>query len=167
MKNNTINKSGLYVLVGTVFFSTIWACYFLLFQHSIDLKEVPQTKTTDLVKEEEESRPWISTEEMISKGSKVYQAQCAVCHGKSGLGDGTPGLNPSPRNLVEGQWTMGGSTKALFITLRDGISNSSMVSFKHISKLDRWALVHYIRSITKNKIKDDEKELETFGKEAI
>jgi len=32
--------------------------------------------------------------------------------------------------------------------------------------VDRWSLVHFIRSITHNKIKDDPKKLEEFGKTA-
>ena len=114
-----------------------------------------------------EAKPWLSTSQSIAQGAKVYKIHCAVCHGAKGLGDGTPGLVPPPRNLVEGEWKHGGSSKELFITLRKGIEGTSMVSFKHLSKEERWTLVHYIRSITKSKANDDLEELEEFAKTAL
>lgn len=168
------NVNGLYFFTATIGFSCLWAVYFLFFNNTIDLGEYEQQtdKTQEVSQDqgpskEEQERPWISTESLITQGSKVYATQCAVCHGVKGLGDGTPGLIPAPRNLVEGKWKLGGSSKALFTTLQKGIEGSSMVSFKHLPKLDRWALVHYIRSITNNKVPDDEKELEDFASQAL
>ncbi|MCZ0933371.1 MAG: cytochrome c [Oligoflexia bacterium] len=165
------NKFGFYLFVATVIFSSLWASYFLIIENKIDLGEyadqTAEKKAPEALSSEETAKPWISSEGLVAYGSKVYQAQCALCHGAKGLGDGTPGLVPPPRNLVEGKWTQGGSSKALFMTLQKGIEGSSMVSFKHLSKLDRWALTHYIRSITKNKVADDEKELEEFAKQAL
>ena len=182
MTNNTnsknfYNKFGLYFFVGTTVFSCLWATYFLFFKNSIDLgeynKQTPQAvsseETTQVkaLSSEEKAQPWITTKNLIAKGNKVYKFQCAVCHGAKGLGNGTPGLIPRPRNLVRGKWKKGGSSKGLFTTLQKGISGSSMVSFQHLSKIDRWALVHYIRSITKNKVPDDKKELEEFASQAL
>jgi len=142
----------------------------LIFQNRIDLREEgkPLKQTADLQKEapQETGTDWISTKQTISQGQKVYTTQCAVCHGTKGLGDGTPGLIPAPRNLVEGKWKNGGSSKDLFTTLQKGMEGTSMVSFQHLSKSDRWALVHYIRFITKNKVQDDKKELEEFANQA-
>ena len=136
---------------------------------TIIAKEKDQSPNNKTEKEAEggKAKLWIATEDLIAHGNKVYQAQCALCHGAKGLGDGTPGLIPPPRNLVEGKWTLGGSSKELFSTLQKGIEGTSMVSFKHLPKRDRWALVHYIRSITKNKVPDDEKELEEFAGEVF
>ena len=164
-KNSSVyNKYGLYLLFFTVIFSTVFIFYLMFGKNTIDLGEVEKPTLTA---NQEETKLWVSTEKFISQGSKVYQAQCAVCHGKTGLGDGTPGLLPPPRNLVEGQWQKGGSLQNLFTTLIEGISGTSMVSFKHLSKEDRWSLVHYIHSITKNKVIDDPKELEAFAKKAL
>ena len=41
-----------------------------------------------------------------------------------------------------------------------------MVSFKHLPIKHRWALVQMIRSITKNKVPDNEEQLESFAKTA-
>ena len=173
------NKIGFYLFMLTIVFSSVWATYFLAFENRIDLGEYAQAtaqtnekalngkeKSSEL-SETDKEKAWISSESLIAYGNKIYQAQCAVCHGAKGLGDGTPGLIPPPRNLVEGKWKQGGSSKALFVTLEKGIEGTSMVSFKHLSKLDRWALVHYVRSITNNKVTDNEEELETFAKQAL
>lgn len=168
------NKTGFYLFLFTTAFSSLWAGWFLVFQNTIDLQEYNSPHTTMKVTPEsttktspkEPDQLWVSTKQQITQGKKVFNMQCAVCHGTKGLGDGTPGLVPPPRNLVKGKWKQGGSSKALFITLQTGIEGSSMVSFQHLSKADRWALVHYIRSITNNKVPDNEKELEEFASQA-
>ena len=165
------NKLGFYFFVATLVFSSLWASYFLIFNNQIDRGEYAGQKKEKQEAEglspEDKSRPWISSDRLVAYGDKVYQAQCALCHGDKGLGDGTPSLVPPPRNLVEGKWMEGGSSIALFITLQKGIEGSSMVSFKHLPLLDRWALVHFVRSITKNKVVDNEKDLEEFAKQAL
>ena len=169
-KNNSFNKMGFSLFLGTTFFSSFWGIYFLV-NHEIDLGEMTPSVATELASdtftEQEQASPWLSTDQLISHGSKLYKAQCALCHGAEGLGDGTPGIVPAPRNFVEGQWTKGGTPQELFTTLQNGIEGGSMVSYKHLPKLDRWALVHYIRSITENKITFNEQELEDFAKQAL
>jgi len=173
MKSNfsSYNKWGFYIFVITTVLSTIWVLYYLVINNSINLAELPSEKDPNLAVQIGDKdyldKPWVSQKQAIVYGAKVYKMHCAVCHGAKGLGDGTPGLNPPPKNLVEGKWSQGGSSKELFITLQKGIAGTSMVSFQHLSKSDRWALVHYIRSITKNKIVDDVKELESFGKNSL
>ncbi len=106
----------------------------------------------------------------IALGKKVYTSTaCWSCHGNTGNGKGPAGMNliPKPRNLIEGNWVKGGSSIELFKTLTDGFgAGSSMVSYKHLSVNDRWFLVHYIRSITKNKVADDASALAEFAKTA-
>ncbi len=169
--NSSYNKLGLYFFLGTTIFSIFWVLYYIFINNSIDLGETSSSEPSQIVQagsltEEEQVKPWLSTKNFITHGSKVYKAQCALCHGVKGLGDGIKGLIPPPRNLVEGRWKQGGSSKNLFITLGKGVAGSSMVSFQHLSKIDRWALVHYMRSITKNKVSDNMKELEEFAKQA-
>ena len=173
VSKNFYNKWGFYFFLTTLSFSCLWAVYFLIVKNTIDLGEYDgQTRQTQVtlsesLSSEEQAKPWISTKNLIAHGNKVYKVQCALCHGAKGLGDGTPGLIPPPRNLVEGKWKLGGRSKVLFITLQKGIEGSSMVSFKHLPKIDRWAVVHYIRSITKNRVPDNEKELEEFAAQAL
>ena len=59
--------------------------------------------------------------------------------------------------MIEGKWQKGGDRLGLMAVLEKGIPGSSMQSYKDALKLNqRWALVHYIRSITKNVVKDDD-----------
>lgn len=111
--------------------------------------------------------PWKSSPEFIDYGKSKYKMNCGVCHGDSGMGDGPAGasLNPKPRNLVEGKWKKSGSAKDLFIVVRDGLPGTLMAPFKHIPVVDRWAIVHYVRSISKNaKPEDKPADLEKFAK---
>ncbi|MGI9549023.1 MAG: c-type cytochrome [Bdellovibrionales bacterium] len=171
-KDNSYNKIGFYFFLGTMAFSSIWAMYYLLINNTVELSEISTSSQAanpaiEALTEQEQEKPWVQAESLVNYGSKIYKAQCALCHGDKGLGNGTPGLIPPPRNLVEGRWKRGGSSKALFITLQKGIPGGSMVSFKHLPKVDRWALVHYVRSITKNKVPDNLTELESFGQKAL
>ena len=167
-ENMHYNKGGFVVLLASVVFSFMWFVYLVYLSPSIDLDELD---TLSILAESEEGLSaiqeyWKSNGVLVAQGQRVYQTYCASCHGNTGLGDGLAGggLNPPPRNLVEGQWQKGGSSIELYKTLIEGIEGTSMVSFSYLSKIDRWALVHFVRSITENKVEDDEKQLEDFAK---
>ena len=170
------NKSGLIVLLASVFFSFAWFIYLIFFSTHMELAELeggsilPVNDGTgaDAVDVSQIKDPWISSDVLISHGSRVYQTYCASCHGKTGLGDGlaAAGLKPVPRNLITGGWRKGGDSISLYTTLVQGIEGSSMVSFSYLSNLDRWALVHYVRSITKDKVEDNIEKLKEFAKTA-
>ena len=110
--------------------------------------------------------PWVTSSAMVAHGKAAYAANCAFCHGATGKGDGAAGatLNPKPRDLVTGKWTVDGSTIGLFNAITKGLPGTAMAAFGHIPLVDRWAMVHYIQDITENKIVTDAAELEAFGK---
>lgn len=110
-------------------------------------------------------KPWVFSQEMATYGKHVYQTNCAVCHGKTGRGNGpaSRGLVPPPRDLVKGKWTQGGTTKDLFVTVQKGISGTSMAGFAGLSQQELWAIVHFVRSITTNRPQDDLITLEGFA----
>lgn len=114
------------------------------------------------------TEPWVSTPEIIAYGKKFYSTNCAMCHGPEGKGDGPAGggLNPKPRNFVEGKWTKGGNLSDHFNVITNGIAGSSMAAFGHFKAHDRWAVVHFIESITENKSKEDPTKLAEFAKTA-
>ncbi len=114
------------------------------------------------------AEPWVSSPEMIEYGHKVFKTNCTMCHGNEGKGDGpsAAGINPKPRNLVEGKWTQGEGAIAHFNVLSKGIAGSSMAGYAHFKTADRWALVHFIESITQNKSKDDAAKVAEFAKSA-
>jgi len=109
---------------------------------------------------------WVSAPEKVAQGKKIFETTCALCHGAGGLGDGPAGaaLNPKPRNFVEGHWKKGGTPFALFHTISNGIEGSSMAAYKHLPESDRWALVHYVRSLSKNTPDATTEEIEAYKK---
>ena len=83
-------------------------------------------------------------------------------------GDGIAGksLKPPPRDFTKGDWKYGGTSIELFKVISQGSEGTSMAAFSHIPKLERWAVVHFVRSLTKNKIVDSPKQTEEFAKNA-
>lgn len=112
--------------------------------------------------------PWISTPEIVAYGAKTFKTNCSTCHGEAGKGDGVAaaGMNPKPRNFVEGKWTQGEGIMAHFNVIANGIPGGSMASFKHLKTYDRWSILHFIESITQNKSKDDAAKVAEFAKTA-
>lgn len=81
------------------------------------------------------------------EGKKIFIAQCAICHGDKGIGDGAAGgsLNPKPANLTS-EKVKNQSDGAIFWKITTG--NSPMPSYKLIlTEEKRWQLVNYIRKL--------------------
>lgn len=175
------NRGGFYAFIFSMAFSLCFFVYVAIIYPGINMREVPdapaagdasQAAATGAPAEVDISKvnnPWVSSEDMIAHGKKVFQNNCAICHGAGGLGDGPAGksLVPPPRNLVEGKWKRGTGMEAdLFTTIQKGLEGTSMAPFGHLPLPDRWSLVHFIHSITKNKKNMDPKKLEEFAKTA-
>ncbi len=109
-------------------------------------------------KEGAQNTPWISSPEAIARGAELFAKNCVSCHGEKGEGNGPAGenLSPRPRNLVQGNWKFGGDRLSLMNVLANGSPGTSMQSYSHLALNDRWALVHFVRSITKNQIADND-----------
>ena len=89
------------------------------------------------------------TPELLSQGKKLYETNCAPCHGAKGDGKGPAGvaLKPPPRtfNLPLSQWTYSkGDPKKVFEVITKGIPNTAMVKWDHLSEQERWALVYVV-----------------------
>lgn len=172
------NRGGFYAFLFSIVVSLGFMFYISLIHKGVDLKEIRakagettgQADTAAVIDVDvsKVSNPWVSSDDMINRGKKVFGTSCAMCHGNEGRGDGPAGasLRPPPRNLVEGKWKQGGRSQDLFKTLATGVPGTSMVSFQSLPVNDRWAMVHFIRSITKDKPADDAKALEAFAKSA-
>ncbi len=173
MDNNhdQYNKGGLIAFVFSMVFCFVFFVYIAFIHPGIDLKEVTETATADgkpAFSITSVAKPWVPNPEVVEYGKKVFASNCAICHGPEGKGDGAAGagLNPKPRNLVEGGWKQGGDSISHYKTLQTGVPGGSMASFKHLPKGDRWALVQFIHSITKDKKEDDPAALEKFAASA-
>jgi mono/diheme cytochrome c family protein len=98
------------------------------------------------------SNPLPRTRETVEQGAKVYEQNCASCHGTTGLGDGPVGrtLSPPPANLAFlSQMPMVQWDPFMYWTVAEGGAQfgSAMPAFKGtLSKDDIWAVVAYIQA---------------------
>ena len=167
-----VNSGGVVAFIISMVVTFACFIYVTFFSGGVDLKEVKVTDdsgATQTVAQVEEkvdvsdvTEPWLANEKMVKHGAAVYKMNCAMCHGVAGAGDGVAGggLNPKPRNLIEGKWRQGGTSLELFATLQNGVPGGSMQGYKDaLPAKDRWALVQFIRSITKDLPADIEADL--------
>jgi high-affinity iron transporter len=89
--------------------------------------------------------------ELIDKGRKSYEMNCAVCHGPGGRGDGPAGLalNPKPRNLAGETFKAGLAPEQVFNTVTNGLKGSNMQGFPSLSEDERWGLAYFVLSLRK------------------
>ncbi len=97
------------------------------------------------------TNPLPASTENISKGKKIYQTQCQVCHGASGCGDGPAGkpLLPHPANLAFSRRLPVTTDAFLFWTLSEGGKplGSAMPAFRdQLSVNEIWQIIHYINT---------------------
>jgi len=95
--------------------------------------------------------PVASTAASIAAGKKLYDAQCASCHGPTGKGDGKAGalLKPLPSDISDTEWKHGSSDGEIFTVIRDGASQTGMRAYgSRIPANDIWNLVNYVRSLS-------------------
>lgn len=161
------NQGGLIALLGSLAFVFVFFFYIVFVNKGVTLDEkVSDPAPAGAVKFDLASvkEPWLANPEVVTAGQKLFKANCAICHGEKG--DLVGGL-PDARNLVEGQWKAGAGMIAHFKVLQNGLPGTKMVSFKgNLKPNERWAVVQFIESITKNKLADKPEDLATFAKSA-
>jgi cytochrome c oxidase cbb3-type subunit 2/cytochrome c oxidase cbb3-type subunit I/II len=83
--------------------------------------------------------------EEVSRGGALFAANCASCHGPSGVGDGgaSASLLPRPANLTAARF----SDERLSSVLWNGVAGSSMPPWRQLPTEDLRALVAYIQSL--------------------
>ncbi len=166
------NKSGLFAFLGSIAFVCTLFIYLVVVNKGVDLDEKvqdPAPKDAPVYILASEKEPWIVNENIVKAGAKIYSANCASCHGVKG--DLVGGV-PNARNLIVGQWTQGEGLTAHFKVLQNGIKDASgnqtaMVSFSsQLKAYERWAVIHFIDSITNNKSKESAEVIAEFAKTA-
>ena len=96
-----------------------------------------------------------ATPELLSRGEEIYRDRCDMCHGPRGEGNG-PGayfLDTKPRNFASRTFkfrtTVDGMPvdQDLFRSVTVGFQAYGMPPFRSLSIRDRWAVVHYVKSL--------------------
>ncbi|MDO8644860.1 MAG: cytochrome C oxidase subunit IV family protein [bacterium] len=105
-----------------------------------------------------------STPELVARGNSLYAANCVSCHGVAGKGDGPAAttLKPVPRDFSSGYWKFGGTPVQVFKTVTEGSPGTAMAGYSGLSVQDRFALVHYVRSIAPHPLTETSQALQSF-----
>ena len=93
------------------------------------------------------TNPLPMSESVLERGARVYQTNCAVCHGVTGVGDGPvvgQGKLPFATNLLL-PTTVNRTDGYLYAIVRLG--RGLMPSYRRIPPQDRWAVVNYVRHL--------------------
>ena len=86
----------------------------------------------------------------VVAGERLYQSQCASCHGTRGLGDGPSAatLNPKPPALANDSLMRDVTPATMFRKISVGVSSTAMVAFaSKLSADDRWNIVMYLGTL--------------------
>jgi putative copper resistance protein D len=96
--------------------------------------------------------PTPDTPETIERGRVLFQANCAICHGARGLGDGPQAflLNPRPVNLQlhAPQHAPG----EVYYWISEGVAGTGMPAWKEtLSETQRWEVVRFLYALAAGK----------------
>ncbi len=91
--------------------------------------------------------PLPATDEVIARGKTSYGYFCVMCHGPKGDGRGTVGqsFSPLPTDLGSA-YVRNQSDGLLFYRISLGFKRHPSL-YATVSSDDRWAVIHYLRSL--------------------
>jgi mono/diheme cytochrome c family protein len=96
--------------------------------------------------------PVKATPQSVAAGKKLYDTQCATCHGTAGKGDGKMAASittgPKPSDLTDASWKHGSTDGEIFTLIRDGSKGTGMRGYAARMKPDDiWNVVNYLRTL--------------------
>jgi len=104
--------------------------------------------------------PVPATPESIATGKKLYDRQCATCHGVSGNGVSELSATlvkagkPKPSDLTDDIWDYGSTDGEIFLEIRDGVGRDAAMRGLNgkpgIGPNEMWHIVNYVRSLKPN-----------------
>ena len=86
----------------------------------------------------------------LAAGHRLYQAQCASCHGMRGMGDGPSAatINPKPPALASDSVMRDVTPAMMFRKISVGVTATAMPAFgSTLSADDRWNIVMYLTTL--------------------
>ena len=115
-------------------------------------RAIPVTGGLQVLKETDPGRlrnPIPYTTETVSRGKEGYGFYCVMCHGPKVDGNGIVGQSfyPLPTDL-RSSYVQNQSDGRLFYTITFGQKQQPALGFL-IAETDRWAIVHYMRSLAR------------------
>ena len=100
--------------------------------------------------------PTTSTAESIAKGKELYlertKGNCVFCHGETGSGnqENIPRLRRKPADLTNKERITAMTDGELFWKISRGIQGIMPEGEKRMSEEERWHVVNYIRTLSKD-----------------
>lgn len=84
----------------------------------------------------------------LAAGARIYQTDCAVCHGDTGRGDGPGGIRLVPRPAdLRVHMAAGHTDGQLFYWVTYGVSGTGMPAWQDgLTEQQRWDAINYIRT---------------------
>jgi mono/diheme cytochrome c family protein len=83
--------------------------------------------------------PFAGNSQAMSAGNKLYERECAACHGMAR--EGRRNVPPLDRPEVRGA-----AAGTLFWVLRNGDLRRGMPSFAHLPEAERWQIITFLQS---------------------
>jgi mono/diheme cytochrome c family protein len=92
--------------------------------------------------------PVAADEVSLQRGQTLYEANCTLCHGASGVGDGPIGvfLTVKPANLT-GPAVTGVPDGNLFVVVTYGVPGRMPPLAENLTPRDRWDVINWVRRL--------------------
>lgn len=85
----------------------------------------------------------------LQNGEQLYTANCALCHGTSGKGDGVgaKGLEPQPTKFIDEFLMKKVSPFHAYNSIKLGVPGTAMRSFSELDEQQMWDLAFYVKTL--------------------
>ena len=114
--------------VGLFWLTIVWAFAYSVHYHFIAHRSPAQALAAEIVEAQQrwpdagKAATVVLDHESIEEGEKIYQTNCAGCHGQELAG----GIGP---NLVDSTWIHGGTPDAIVKTITEGVPAMGMLTW--------------------------------------
>ena len=93
------------------------------------------------------------TPETIDQGRTLFQANCAICHGPRGLGDGPAAFTLQPRPVNLQLHVPQHAQGEIHYWITNGVPGTGMPAWKDtLTDTQRWEIVRYLQALASGKV---------------
>lgn len=152
--NNSMPPWLRYVFVSTIVFAVAYLSFYYVFEagtfqkeeYEIEIASAKESVEAYLAQmqnaiDENSVVANLNDKASLEKGKAIFTQNCKACHGANGQG----GIGP---NLTDAYWLHGGKINDIFKTIKFGIPEKGMISWKQkLKPIDIQDVSNYIMSI--------------------